>query len=151
MCQERQKKVETGEFSLEAKCASCWDAQTPFLRAHSLPVTLRMKNNSAALPGFLKIRITIDKIFKDQDAGSRMSRAWLRRRTNICLRLCYIANWSGQLARPESMTIFQPHILLRGAQDSGMWGRVGLAHYQSVLRRKVAESDVLPEFFHGCG
>ena len=64
--QERQK-VETGEFSLEAKCASCWDAQTPFLRVHSLPVTLRMKNNSSALPGFLKIRITIDKIFKDQD------------------------------------------------------------------------------------
>ena len=59
--------METGEFSLEAKCASCWDAQTPFLRAHSLPVTLRMKNNSAALPGFLKILITIDKIFKDQD------------------------------------------------------------------------------------
>ena len=38
-----------------------------------------------------------------------------------------------------------------GQCSGGMKGRVGLAYYQSVLRRKVEESDVLPEFYLSCG
>ena len=64
---ERRETERWRVLALEVKCASCCDDQTPFLRPNSFPVTLRMKNNSTELPGFLQILITIDKIFSDQD------------------------------------------------------------------------------------
>ena len=66
-CMERRETERWRVLALEVKCASCCDDQTPFLRPNSFPVTLRMKNNSTELPGFLQILITIDKIFSDQD------------------------------------------------------------------------------------
>ena len=170
LSQERQK-METGELSLEAKCASCWDAQTPFLRVHSLPVTLRMKNNSAALPGFLKIRITIDKIFKDQDGIQNIQslaeaphkhlspsllhcklertscETWVHNNISASHYLLDssvppppLTTWK---TKSTSTTTFQPHILLRGAQDSAVGCGAVLAwriinqYWEERLRRAM--------------